>query len=63
MERKGQSVMVGFEPCFKSRNGGGIAYVWWQLVPQARSSYCKGPITFLLESGAGDLKKTYIRGS
>ena len=60
MERKSQGVQMGFKPCFKSGNGGGLVYVWWQLVPQARSSYCKGPITL---SGAGDMEKTHIRGS
>ena len=54
MERKSRGVQMGFKPCFKAEMEG-LVYVWYQLVPQARSSYCKGPITFLLESGARDM--------
>ena len=61
--RKKQGVRMSFEPRFNGRNGGGIMYVWWQLVPLARSSYCKGPVTFLFESGAGDVEKAHIRES
>jgi hypothetical protein len=55
MGREGKVEQMGFEPWFKGINGGGITYVGWQLVQQARSSYSEGPVTFLLQSGAGDV--------
>ena len=32
----------------------------WGFFSQVRSSYCKGPATFLFESGAGDEEKTIL---